>query len=325
MLFRSRSLLVIISTMIALSNAKSSEPFSGTVTAPEDAGAVHTEAFQRLADAHVARRPVNREELYRNAVVVLASYCEENDADCVLSVAETAWKEFRTAERGVERAITLPSDEKVLSSALERARDAVESLDDDNNKNMHRTTIDEVVSELESIRRDVSTSKDVRDENLRTAVLSGLSVVVESSKLWNEVYNDPDHVLYGMHDPRTYYDHDEEGDGVSRRQRLRRRLDQGSLDVSSIILSDGMGCLQAGIDMLSSDIGAITTNPQSIVTACATAGFSASVSELFSMGGNGYYGDDDGEYEENLTETYYGGGFDPTIVCSFAPVPMICP
>merc|ERR1712130_896298 len=45
-------------------------------------------------------------------------------------------------------------------------------------------------------------------ETEKLVVLSAISVAIESSKLWHNVYSDPDHILHGIHLP-TYFSENE--------------------------------------------------------------------------------------------------------------------
>lgn len=271
--------VILVCSAITLSNAKNEEPFSGKLNHPEDVGALHTEAFQKLADLHTVKRPADRNELLENTLTIMTSYCGKGDDACVKNMAATTKNEFEKANEG-KRPLPVTEDEK-LSEIIERIRTTIDSINDENND------IDGVVSELESIRQEVTNMKDTND-NLKAAVLSGISVAVESSKLWDEVYKNPEHVLHGLHDPTYYYADDSE----------RRRLDEGgfgffgSIDTGAVVWADVEAAISAAMSAVNGDIGELFTNIQSILMSALTGAIPASVSFFFSGAGGSGYGDE---------------------------------
>lgn len=254
----------------------------------EDVGAFHTDAFERLADIHAVKKPVDREGLRKNSVTLALSYCNKD----VLNCQETVERSSKHIFEGMSAEPSYPENfDPRLKEAMDKVEFLLQTLTTDSD-------IDDIVSELASIKASIEYMKDAEKEH-KIAVLSAISVAMESSKLWHEVYNDSAHALYGMHLP-SYYHNDIDGN---------RRLEEAAgIDLVGIAMADVTGAIEGGLSGLESG------DPTAIVIGAAMGGFFSSLDFFNGVvvpGGVGY----DCYYEvgnrtayHNDEGCYYEGG-----------------
>lgn len=239
-------------------------PYSGRVSSPSDVGVIHTEAFEALANLHSTQKPKNRTELQRNVANIMTSYlCHDGDSECKKEVKAKNRRRFKNPVLVDEwRA---PEDlDSSLKGVVESAKSIVGTLRTGDN-------VDDVVNGLESLEQSVNGRKDT-DRLHKTVVLSGLSVAKESTKLWNDVYSNPDHALHGLHH-ESYY---QANNGRTLQQNL-------SVNITNAILSDSLAAIDGGflainefVDTMFTDVFGfilivLTTMPLEAISASAAA------------------------------------------------------
>jgi len=256
-------------------------PFSGRVTSPSDVGAIHTEAFEALADLHSVRKPKDRNELRRNVAGIVTSYlCNDGDSECAKAIKTKTRRQFRKPIS--VKTWKVPEElDSALKEVVESARSIVGTLRTGEN-------VDDVVNKLETLEEAVKQRKDT-DRLHKAVVLSGLSVAKESTKLWNEVYENPEHVLHGMHHDSYYQNNNTDG----------RTLQQFPLNlaenVPSAILSDSLAAIDGGIAAIGEGVELLFSDPLALILSVMIAipGEAIMASAAAFLVGDMYDGPDD--------------------------------
>lgn len=157
---------------------------------PEDVGSFHTDAFEQLIEKYSTKRPKNRNDMMMDTSQIISSYCPEGDSICISNANEIAFLEFHLAQKG-PREVSYPEDfDLVLKKHIEKMDSTIRLVG--------KTNIHNIVHSLTVIRDEIQELEGV-NEGYKIAALSGLSVAIDSSKLWHVVYSDVDHPLYNMH------------------------------------------------------------------------------------------------------------------------------
>lgn len=266
-----RSLFFSLLTASVVAREDTLRPSLERALAPEEAGAIHTNAFEALADLHRARRPKNRTELRSNVNAVSISYLCGDDADprseCATGAAATTRARF---ERPVSpRRWTVPDDlrnnpvlEETLSAILPVV-DALRMTGDDNNVDDVLDDLDRLTETVLRLKDDGGGDDDDHDPVHKAIVLGGLSIAAESTKLWNEVYRDPEHVLHGLHHYSYYHDDSD--------RRLRSRALQQTSNITKVILSDVMAGVDGGLEAYRTNADNVFSDPVTVVTSVIVA------------------------------------------------------
>lgn len=199
------------------------------VLSPEDVGAFHTDAFEQLGDMYAVKKPSKRIDMLRDMSNIVASYCEDGDYECTSNAYKAAVKEFHLAEQGPRTEYTYPDDfDSELLASIKNMTDASVFL--------VNGEIENFLDVVQSLKEKVEDMADVNDV-YKTATLYGISISIESSKLWHAVYADVNHPLYGIHHVSFFSEDDND----------RRRL-QLDLDPVAIVLADAKAGAEAALD-----------------------------------------------------------------------------
>ena len=159
---------------------------------PGDVGAYHTDAFETLGEKYKSKKPQTQFDVVKDLADILAGYCPLEDAECVSNAYKTTKEEFQRSSRGIIREIIYPDnfDPKM--------KELVESIET-SIKEINELSLDDVLYSLESIRESLEDMTGVNEDHL-SASLAGLSVAMESTKLWHSTYYDNEHPLHFMID-----------------------------------------------------------------------------------------------------------------------------
>jgi len=191
----------------------------------EEMGALHNTAFHELSKMYSDKRkkPASKMEMMNDIHDVIASFCGDNDSACHSKVEDSASRREDNAY--------FPDDfnPKLLESMdsmyvtlyqLASSRKDESSYTDRRNVNEE---VQNILDKLTDIQSDIKKNfMDVDEFGVSTytniandydevnplhlmAALSGISVAIESTKLWTAVYADKNHPLHGLHHP-TYYE-----------------------------------------------------------------------------------------------------------------------
>jgi len=248
----------------------------------EDVGQMHTDAFEKLAEMYAVKKPTDRKDMMNDSVTLMQSYCaEEFKSECEDYVKAVTETQFDITAMGPKTELSYPKDDTLspeLQKSLAKVNSIVSSVKGSDD-------IDDAVSELAAVKKEVEEMKDVTEEE-RLAVLISISVASESSKLWHSVYTDPQHVLHGLHTPAYFSGNNGE-----------RRLDETDeteeeeseeIDFGSVITAD----IDAAIEAATDNLG--TLDPVNITISAVAAAFPASLSALMTALG---LGSEDGDEE----------------------------
>lgn len=255
---------------------------------PEELGAYHTDAFDVLGEKYSHQKPKHIDEIIEDLGEVLAGYCPEDDSKCALGAYEVTRREFESKRRGKRRELNFPADfDPRLKKSISTMISHIETIDERN--------LDEVMNSLIHIKEEMEDMPNVNVDQQHVGLV-GVSVAIESTKLWHSTYYDRNHPLHEM---INYFEDESE----NRRLQLSQLTNLlGMFDISTIsecidpavIMSD----VQAGMGI---GMATIQTNLQNITgirdMLFLTPVISASASEFF-MGSGIYYEYYEYEYEE---------------------------
>jgi len=197
---------LILASSWALTSAKIGEEKTRSI---KDYGLLHTQAFEKLAELHANEIPSSEEDMMKSLTEIVVEFCEgktECEERCRLKMRE----EYANRKKGESASLQLPDDfdEDVLDSLI--------SMYSIINTVTTKESIDDVLSSLNDIEKDLEENKKANEKD-KSVAIAGLSVAKESAALWHKVYNDHSHPLYGLHHEGYYGDREidtesEEGD-----------------------------------------------------------------------------------------------------------------
>lgn len=277
---------------------------NGRVVSPEDAVAIHTETFERLADMYSVKKPTSKADMMKDTGNILASlFCDEGDSDCISNVNNATAEHFHSAEDEPRTINEHPgnSDSNLVAS-LDKMTSAVHRTDDNTGYDMN-----DVVNELTSIKEEIEDMDDITTE-YKLAALSGISMASESAVLWQKIYSDPNHPLYGLHHPSYFLQDNNDNSTAHTNGDINdnnRKLQNA--DTAGIILA-----------VVLAVVGAISegdTDPFSLIMAVVSAALSGGV------------GGEDDDYDYDGGDYDYGGNIFQIsqVACAFGvPVPLLC-
>lgn len=189
----------------------------------EDIAVKHNEAFNQLGEMYADRKPIDRTEMMDDIHNIISSYCG-NDLECRYNAQDRSLHSdlWTNAEQNIETPIDYPDDfDDELIQAIDRIFPALKGLASDNNDgSIDRLKVDQVVETLNALRTEVtdkfmSVDTDAADfgdtVSYRTnpayvmATVTGISVAIESTKLWTNIYSNSSHPLYKFHD-KSYFE-----------------------------------------------------------------------------------------------------------------------
>jgi len=152
---------------------------------PNDAGAMHTAAFEELGNIYKNKRPSSDVEFMLNVGNVMSTFCPKDDP--TYQPHRVAMQSFQKIQNGAQK-ITYPSDfDKNLQTSIENTFTAIKAL--------NVLELDEVMGKLASIRSDLE-EMDYDKEIYHMLSLGGVSIAMESAKLWHSSIHDSEHDLH---------------------------------------------------------------------------------------------------------------------------------
>jgi len=234
---------LLIIPILAVAEAKLNRFHEGPDISPKDAGAYHTEVFETLGEMFKNNEPENEIDIIVDLSNVMLSYCPEGDA--TYNPHRVTLERFNAAP--VDE-ITYPEEfDENFQKAIENTLRTVESLNEQN--------IDEVVDQLAGIQNELEKMEGSSIEAYQTLSLAGVSVAIESSKLWHSVVYDRNHNLHKL--------------VVGGRRKLQ------FWSLPSIIVADVNGLIEGALTELSGN-ATLFFNPVDLVSKSLLASISAS-------------------------------------------------
>lgn len=213
---------------------------------PEDAGLLHTDAFEKLAEMYTDREPRSRTDIMMDISKVMEGYCDEDDSVCKNMAYESTLKSFH-ADIPTMDEINYPEYfHSGLKTSFNKIGDTLKELTHDN--------LDDVVDTIQEITNEMRDMEDV-DANQRTIALSSASIALESTKLWHNVF------------------HSEEDNN------LRRRL-QGLTDITGFTDANILGPFEIVWKIVGADAAAAMNNGINLMESVGTDNSDA----LFAVG-----------------------------------------
>jgi len=214
-------------------------------TDPKDIGKFHKDVFDKLT--HVYESKQDKNSLEHDFKDIMYSYCEEDDCrsmiDETLSDSVMAGKghmtKIFTDDNFVEN-IEYPIEmDPELTEALDDVFGFLDQLKDDN--------VDSIVDELIQIEMKVEDMEDIHFGSKMMA-LSAISVAIESTKHWHQVFFDETHPLNELVAPSQNYRNRQLQVGGREpgpiQQFVRKQLDRLKV-FFGVIVSDVLGILIA--------------------------------------------------------------------------------
>lgn len=273
-------------------------------------GVAHARLFEMLADRYSddasrrhRRRPRDKAEFLADSSELLASFCDEGNASCLARAAKTAVREPKRSIRGGEgreedddeiREIACPdSFEPALVASMRQVESTLRRGED----------VDDVTEELASTRRAIRRLEGVSDDH-RDAALIGLSIVDSTIDVLRDVYEDPDHPLYGVHF-RSYFSRSgDDGDESDGDETIRGLQNYGGgysgFDVAGMLqiaLPVLMVAFQTAIEAAESTIAEGVTDPMSLIVAVISSVLPAVIGVM--LGSGNYYDDGENDYDDD--------------------------
>jgi hypothetical protein len=262
----------------------------------EDVGQMHTDAFEKLAEMYAVKKPTDRKDMMNDSVTLMQSYCaEEFKSECEDYVKGVTETQFDITAMGPKTELSYPKDDTFspeLQKSLAKVNSIVSSVKGSDD-------IDDAVSELAAVKKEVEEMKDVTEEE-KLAVLISISVASESSKLWHSVYTDPKHILHGLHTPAYFSGNNGERRLQEEEEEEEEEEESEEIDFTSVINAD----IDAAIEAATAAIE--TFDPVNITISAVTAAVPASISALMAV----FFGEEDedtsGEDADENEETEDG-------------------
>jgi len=294
---------IIKTTLVALTfcyvDGKLPRVSGGRLLSAEAVGEYHTDAFEILGEKYSEEKPEHLGHVMRDLGDILASYCPDDDENCKFHANQSVRDEFDRVSDGLPRDMYPQEFDKKLQLSINTMISHVETLDELN--------LDQVLHSLHNIKDEIKDMKGLDESHVKKSLV-GVSVAIESTKLWHATYYDHAHPL---HDLIKYFDP----------ENSNRRLQLGGLPIAQlpailgviedcgidtdIILADVAAAFNIG------GVPAIQTNFANVtgVTDLGIAELaffmpivSASAAAFFNGGGGEYYGYYDGK---DVDDGYY--------------------
>jgi len=144
-----------------------------------DVGAMHTDAFEQLANIYKDKEPESKLEVMKDVSKILEGYCGDDDLACKSLASEATLKEFHSAQKGpreIEYSDAMHND---VQTSLEKMFDTLKLIDENN--------LDEIIDTFDEISNEIS-NHDEADELSKTLGVATVSLASESLSLWHKVY-----------------------------------------------------------------------------------------------------------------------------------------
>eukprot|EP00594_Rhizosolenia_setigera_P006863 CAMPEP_0178945558 /NCGR_PEP_ID=MMETSP0789-20121207/3800_1 /TAXON_ID=3005 /ORGANISM="Rhizosolenia setigera, Strain CCMP 1694" /LENGTH=277 /DNA_ID=CAMNT_0020625459 /DNA_START=3 /DNA_END=832 /DNA_ORIENTATION=- len=237
----SHSIILLTITNVAATTTK----FSRSLKVAEDAGAAHTDAFRRLGEKYAQKKPDSKLDLVMDVAEITASYCDnyyedklsssEDDferKECYYKAHDKAFQTFSDSNPSEKLEPEFPQDmHPFVVDTINEMHAIIDGLHEDN--------LDDVIDALLDLKEEINnTDSDNLNEAHKVAASVGLSVAVESSKLWHSVLTDVDHPLHEMQGYLDFLGN-------------RRKLDQvmGQQEMGVVVAADAQAAMSALVGM----------------------------------------------------------------------------
>ena len=222
---------------------------------PKDAGEYHTEAFERLGKIYKDRKPQSEVEVIMDVSTLMADYCPEGDL--TYNPHRVTLETFFSPPT----AINYPENFDVnLKDSIDKTLSTVNELNELN--------VDEIVEQLKQIEKDLE-GFDVDVEAYRTLSLAGVSVAIESTKLWHSVVYDAEHDLH---------------EAVTGGRRNLQTMP--SFDVGEIISADFKGFIDGALEEIQKN-SSLFFLPTDLIKKAVSSSIAASAAAAGNMTGSG--------------------------------------
>jgi len=146
---------------------------------PEEAGLMHTDAFNQITEIYRDKQPESELELMMEVSKIMEDYCENDDAGCKSLAYESTLKEFHAGSKGPREIKYSDSMHVGVKQSLGKMFKTLKDIDVDN--------LNEIVDTLNEISNEISTH-DKADQLSKVVGVATLSLAIESSKLWHNVH-----------------------------------------------------------------------------------------------------------------------------------------
>lgn len=156
-------------------------------------GEYHTKAFDKLIEKYGSGKPSDHYEVMDDMLEAFEALCEEGT--CANYETQSLKDEFIATTKFGHREVNPPENfHPKLSDSIKTVEGAITRL--------HEHNLEEVISDLTHVKEDIEDSNDI-DENQKVSTLAGISVAIESTKLWHNAHYDEDHPLhFGVRETR---------------------------------------------------------------------------------------------------------------------------
>jgi len=301
--------LAFLAFSFNLTDGKLSRVSKGRLLTPEEVGAYHTDAFDLLGEKYSKEKPNTLHDVISDVGDILANYCPEDDDACKKHAYISAKYEFKRELDGSPRSIYPQEFDNKLKNPINRLVTYVENIDELN--------LDTVLLSLNDIKQEIEDMTGI-DEGQKKASLIGVSVAIESTKLWHATHYDTAHPLHDMinhFDPEQSHRRLQMGFPIAQLPAILGVIEDCGID-PAIILADFAAAMNIGVP-------AIQTNFEN-VTGVTDIGFadvlflmpivSASAAAFFNSGGYYYYDYDD-DYFKAVDEDCWASAFQTLGIC----------
>lgn len=156
---------------------------------PKSAGSLHQDAFDKLGKKYLNQKPQSQLDVLEDVVDIVSQYCPENDTSCTSLVHESVSHEFEKSQlerNGIEFPDTFDNDVKDLLDQVYSIIDLADEKD-----------LDLVIRELSLVEVEIDNLEEA-DNKSRAIGQIGVSIAIESTKLWHSAVNNSDHPFHQM-------------------------------------------------------------------------------------------------------------------------------
>jgi len=228
--------LVSALLLASLSDAKLRRFNEHRELTPNDVGAYHTDAFEKLGDRYKLNHPKRKIDAMMDVSNIMSSYCADNDAECKSYAHRSTVEQFYSVQHGLQK-VSFPDDfDPIVKNYMETILSITGKLTVYN--------VNDIIDELTQLQTQIEGEKSLGNDmerNLLGAAAS-VSVAIESTKLWHQVVTDPNHNLHEI--------------VMSGRRKRRTQLNLVAIvnaDILAVILRFVKEFLTGDINIFSSD------------------------------------------------------------------------
>jgi len=152
----------------------------------KDVGAYHTDAFEKLGKIYKENKPKRKLDAMMDLSNIMSGYCDVEDSLCKSQAHKSTLTQFHAIQHGMPETDYPEDIDPAAKEAMEQALSLIYGLDEHN--------VDDIVDALTQVQSDLESMKD--DKGHLMGAIASLSVAIESTKLWHNVFTDPEHDLH---------------------------------------------------------------------------------------------------------------------------------